>query len=451
MPLSVARLFAGVLLASNLSLLAYGQELSAFPSATSKKGLQVEDVDDAIALGVKHAAFNLSVPSLISETPRDDDILWAHRGTTLRINAHYLASQTRRIKAMTDSGALVYLIVLNISGAHPDAQSALVHPAYDSSSPNGIGAFNTQTDSGARTFMAAMAFLADHFGRVTKPPKTEDDSRQAALEEWPNGRVVGYIIGNEVNSHWWWYNMGEIAIDDFVEQYESTVRLAAQAIHEHAPWARVYLSLEHHWSVRYSPANPLRSFPARDFLTKFAQVARSHGDFDWHIAFHPYPENLFDPEFWKDRQATWSMDTAKITFKNLKVLSDFLERDAMLHEGLPRRIILSEQGFHTPEGKNGEKTQAAAYCYAYRIADELPLVDAFILHRHIDHPKEGGLALGLWRFDERTGKRTSKKLIYDAFQKADSSDWEAAFDFALPIVGLTDWENAGRPPFEEPR
>ena len=36
----------------------------AFPRAASKKGLQVQMVDDAIALGVKHAGLNVDLPSL---------------------------------------------------------------------------------------------------------------------------------------------------------------------------------------------------------------------------------------------------------------------------------------------------------------------------------------------------------------------------------------------------
>ncbi|MEN9020217.1 MAG: hypothetical protein GWQ05_09595 [Verrucomicrobiaceae bacterium] len=51
----------------------------------------------------------------------------------------------------------------------------------------------------------------------------------------------------------------------------------------------------------------------------FAKEAK---DFDWHLAFHPYPENLFEPRFWNDKPATTSADTPRITFKNLEVLTE---------------------------------------------------------------------------------------------------------------------------------
>jgi hypothetical protein len=67
-------------------------------------------------------------------------------------------------------------------------------------------------------------------------------------------------------------------------------------------------------------------------------------------------------------------------------------------------------------------------------------VDAFILHRHVDHPHEGGLRLGLRRFLPGEAEPRPTKLIYECFRRADGLDWEAAFQFALPIIGIDKWE-----------
>jgi hypothetical protein len=140
--------------------------------------------------------------------------------------------------------------------------------------------------------------------------------------------------------------------------------------------------------------------------------------------------------------ATRDLDSAKVTFKNLEVLTSFMRHPDMLYNGEPRSIILSEQGFHTPDGPKGEAIQAAAYCYAYKKIEALEDIDAFILHRHVDHPNEGGLRLGLrYRDDNR-----SKKLIYECFRRADQPDWEEAFRFALPLTGLSNWGDALSPP-----
>ncbi len=169
------------------------------------------------------------------------------------------------------------------------------------------------------------------------------------------GRVVGWIVGNEVNSHWWWSNMGEVTMEQFAEDYLETVRLIHRAVRTQSSSARVYLSLEHHWTIRYAPASPKQGFAARPFLEYFARRAREEGDFDWHLAFHPYPENLFEPQFWKDKSATSHEDSPRVTFRNLRVLTDFMSRDEMRFSDQPRRLIFSEQGFHTPDGPDGER------------------------------------------------------------------------------------------------
>jgi len=37
------------------------------------------------------------------------------------------------------------------------------------------------------------------------------------------------------------------------------------------------------------------------------------------------------------------------------------------------------------------------------------------------------------------GEPHPKKKIYESFRAADTPEWQKAFEFALPIVGLTNW------------
>jgi hypothetical protein len=403
-----------------------------FPEAKSIKGLQVEMLDDAIQLGVKHATFNLNLSQLIAPGGGESTESWERNGETYHFHRDYVQKLDRQVKELSDRDVLVYMILLAYESHDANVNRILLHPDYDATAPNRLGAFNTVTDEGAGWWEAACEFMADRWSRP--------DQRQ--------GRVVGYIVGNEVNSHWWWSNMGRVSMEVFAEQYERTVRLAHDAIRRQAAWPRVYLSLEHHWNIRYPAGDELQSFAARPFLEHFAAVARQQGDFAWHVAFHPYPENLFEPRFWEDESATHSADTARITFRNLGQLTEFLQRPPMQYQGQSRRVILSEQGFHTPAGEDGEAVQAAAYCYAYKIVETLQDsgIDAFILHRHVDHPHEGGLHLGLRRFDPEGDPKRPRKKIYECFQAADTPGWEAAFSFALPIIGHTNWGEAVKQP-----
>jgi hypothetical protein len=394
-----------------------------YPVAASKKGLQVELVDDALVLGVKHAALNFNLCQLIDPKSNTNSPAWESDGRTYHFKRSYVESMDKRVKALSDRGVVVNLIVLTYLSSDTNVNRIMVHPRCVTNAPNRLGNFNTVTEEGRRWFAATMEFCSERWSRPDQK----------------FGRIAGYIMGNEVNSHWWWANMGRVTMEEFADDYLRTVRLAHASVRKESSWARVYLSLEHHWNIRYAAGNEQQSFPGRTFVDYFAARARDGGDFDWHIAFHPYPENLFEPRFWKDKTATTNVfTTPRITFKNIELLPEYLRRDELLYRGQPRRIILSEQGFHTPKGTN-EVLQAAAYCYAYKKIERLDGIDAFILHRHVDNKGEGGLLLGLRSNQPRDGDPHPKKLIYECFRAADTPEWEKAFAFALPVVGLRDW------------
>jgi hypothetical protein len=384
-------------------------------------------VDDALALGVKHAALNVNLGQMVAPGANGDGsehLHWTSAGDEFFFNAAYVQRLDRDIKALSDHGVVVHLIILAYQSGEATINRCMLHPGYDTAAPNRLGAFNTATDEGRRWLTVTMEFIAERWSR----PDQEF------------GRVAGYIMGNEVNSHWWWSNMGRVSMREFADDYLVAVRLAHDAVRRQSSWARVYISLEHHWNIRYPAGDEQQAFPGREFLDYFAARAREGGDFDWHLAFHPYPENLFEPRFWNDKTALPTADTPRITFKNLEVLTAYFQQPELWHDGQPRRIILSEQGFHTPDGADGEAIQAAAYCYAYRQVASQDAIDAFILHRHVDNPHEGGLHLGLRRREPGQGDPHAKKRIYDCFRAADTPDWESAFEFALPIVGLEHWD-----------
>ena len=400
-----------------------------YPAAASKKGLQVENVDDALALGVKHAALNFNLSELIEPPGGTNNPVWELDGREYHFKRPYLEGMDRRIKALSDRGVVVTLVVLAYQSGDPEVNRILIHPGCVTNAPNHLGSFNTVTDEGRRWLTATLEFCAERWSRPDKK----------------HGRVAGYILGNEVNSHWWWANMGRVRLENFADDYLRTVRLAHTAIRKESGWARVYVSLEHHWNIRNGAGDAQQAFPGRAFLDYFARRAREGGDFDWQVAFHPYPENLFEPRFWNDQTATTNvLTTPRITFKNIELLPAYLRRPELLFHGQPRRIILSEQGFHTPKGADGEIIQAAAFCYAYKKVERLDGIDAFILHRHVDNAREGGLLLGLRGNQPKDGEPLPRKKIYDCFRDADTPEWERAFEFALPVIGLRSWNEGGR-------
>jgi hypothetical protein len=403
------------------------QEQTPFPEPPSKKGLQVRMVDDALALGVRHAAVNCNLTALHEFTPEGQDRLpWKFEGNDYFFDARRMASLDAMIKPLSDGGAVVYLILLAYESGEPARDAIALHPGYDrAAKTNRLAAFNTVTADGRRYLKAVIDFLGHRYS----------SSRSE------HGRVWGYIVGNEVNSHWWWYNLGRAAPETVVREYEAAVRLVWSGVRSVSAGARVYLSLEHHWSIRYPAGDEEQAFAGRELLDRFATLAREGGDFDWHLAYHPYPENLGRPEFWNDKSALPSFDTPRITFRNIEFLPAYLARTELQHAGKVRRIILSEQGFHSKDDAGSELVQAAAFAAAWYKIARTEGVDAFIYHRHVDHAAEG-LNLGLWTREEKSVSTPDRrKPIYDVFRAADTPAWEKAFAFALPIIGVETWDS----------
>jgi hypothetical protein len=396
------------------------------PLGSGLKGLQVQMIDDGLSLGIKHAALNVSLTSLIDLDARADSFRWQSGGRTF----FFLRGAVEGIPVLplSRAGVRVYLILL--STVTSDRRlSRIVRPAAAREVPNGITGFNVEDSEGRRYFQASVEFLVDRFSRK--------DERF--------GRVAGYIIGNEVNSHGEWYCIGPATTSQVAAEYLHAVRIAHVAVRRSSADARVYISLEHNWTARNNP-DPLKACPGRDLLDELNRLSKAQGDFaqrdfDWHIAFHPYPENLRDPRTWRDKSPLRRADTPKITFKNIEQLPRYLRRPEMLCQGRPRRVILSEQGFDTPATPDGQAVQAAGFCYAWVKVSRTAGIDAFILHRHVDNAQEGGLNLGLWARQPGTvATPGTKKRIYEVFRAAGTPEWEPAFRFALPIIGIKSWD-----------
>ncbi len=396
-----------------------------YPKVTSKKGLQVQMIDDAIVLGVKHAALNVDLGRMAVLKANPDDIAWLSDGKTFRFSRSYVEHLDSRVQPLSGAKAVVTFILLNYKGPDAEKNAVLLHPKYDNNCPQDLSAFNTSTADGCGWFKASVEFLAARY----------------SADKYPHGRVANYIVGNEVNSHWSWANMGHVDMETFARDYARTVRICNTAVRKFSSTARTFISLEHHWNIRYPPYSETQAFRGKAFIDYFNSIVKESGDFDWNLAFHPYPENLFNPRTWEDKSAKRSFETPRITFKNIDLLTQYFRRAPLLYQRKPRHIILSEQGFHSDGTPEGERVQAAAYCYAYYKVAHLDGIDAFILHRHVDHPHEGGLNLGLWRRSGDSAEPLSKKPIYDVFRLADTPDAEKAFKFALPVIGVTRWKD----------
>ena len=393
-----------------------------------KKGLAcIVDLADCRALGVQHANDNIDIGGLLDWSTPDPPASFIFEGRKVGLHAPAVRGLDARIKGRSDQEIGVVGILLNYVKKPKPGETArpspLVHPRTNPVTvPNGPAAFNTATPEGLFLYRAIVHWIVE---RYTHPDEA-------------HGRLTGLVVGNEVQSHWSWYHLGEMDEAEVVREYGTSLRAAsliAQAIHRDF---RIYLSMDHHWTLRGEQGNPRRAMRGIDFLHTIAEQARREGDYPWHVAFHPYPEKLFEPRFWQDKTAPLRFDAPRITFKNLEVLTAFLGQPTYHFAGQPRHIALTEQGFHCPKTPDGEQAQAAAFALAFKRVNAMPGIESFIYHRHVDHPREGGLHLGLREYTAGPGL-ARKRLIWETFERAGTPEEDAAFRFALPLIGRTDW------------
>ncbi|WP_054861012.1 DUF5722 domain-containing protein [Gracilibacillus sp. JCM 18860] len=399
-----------------------------FPEAESKKGIQVQMTDDAEELGISHAAINVAYDLMLyrSDNHPNNTIEYEFEGETFYFKKDYVLGLDNQIKSMSDNNMIVSLILIMYNtGMNEDTPNEfLIHPDAE---PGGtVYAVNTKNEIGTKYYSAITNFLAERYTR----------------EDEKYGRAVNYIVGNEVGQNKVWNNMGPKLVWDYVDEYARTLRLTNTIVKSHYAHARTYISLDHFWDENI-PADSTWKYDNKKIINLLNEGIKSQGDIPWHIAFHPYPQNLFEPRFWNDDKATDDFNTDVITFKNLQVLSEYMNQEELLYEDNPRRIILSEQGFHSGDNsEEAQKVQAAAYAYAYYKVKFLDEIDSFILHRHTDHAEEGGLKLGLWTTAEgEISTPDEKKYIYDVFKYIDTGKSLEVTEFAKSIIGIENWKD----------
>ena len=423
----------------------YVTDFSALPrgkgtqgAGASKKGITcLLDDADGVALGCAQVNENIDIGGLLDVQSPNPKARFTYEGRTVGLNPAGVALLDKHLKAAHQNGQRVTGILLNNVRAKTPASSPLVHPLTDPARvPIGPSAFNTATEEGIFYYRAIIHWLVERYTR----------------EDAAFGLLSGLVIGNEMQSHWSWYHLGNVDAKVVIREYAAALRIAdlvTRSLHEHFS---IYVSLEHHWLMSASE-DPTKGFSGLEAISGIQRISTEGGNFPWGLAFHPYPQNLFKAEFWNDRSAPLRFDAPRITFHNLEVLPAFLGQSQFLFEGKVRSIALTEQGFHCADEEAGEMLQAGAFAFAWKKVQALPAIESFLYHRHVDHPHEGGLHLGLRAHDGTPNVNGigKKRAIWSVFQSAGTAQEDAAFAFALPIVGRTDWNNLISSEFEPPR
>lgn len=395
----------------------------AFPQAKSKKGLQIKGdmITDAEDLSVKHAAVNILLNDFLlplGQRNRKKGYSMRYQGKNWWFSKKACEGLNTQLKKLKQSKVVVTGILLLQDSS---AAQVLIPPAARESNKAYYG-LNVMNRDGVEQLSALMVFLAKRY----------------TASSGKNGRIANWVLGNEVEYYGTYNYMGRVSFQEYVMHYTRAFRLVSTALQSVYENARLYISLSHCWNVLQPD---MASYGAFSVLKEFEKDIEEEGRIAWNLALHPYPADLTKPAFWLDKVSN-STDTRFVSMKNIGAVTGYLREKY----GSRVRVILSEQGFTSKSaGKTTEFIQAAAFAYAYYISEFDDLIDAFIMHRHVDHQEEvrQGLNLGIWTTAKgKTEYASRQKTIWKVFKYIDTTESENVSAFALKQIGLKSWKNA---------
>jgi len=249
-----------------------------------------------------------------------------------------------------------------------------------------------------------------------------------------NGRVVDFIIHNEVNMNQW-YKVGcgaGVACDQerWIADYAANFNAAYDRVVAVQPDARVMVPFAHHFDTSFD--NPHGSNPIISVKTFLRGVHNRAEGRKWRIAYHPYNHHLSSHENSYD-------DLPRVTFGNIGVLAGWLRQEFPLQPE-SWEIHLTENGVSS-NGQSDEYSQDVAVCNSFINVLGTPGIENYIYHRMHDNNYEAvrGAAFGLRREDG------SPKPVWDTWVNMTGHGAEQTLDCGfenLPYTKLSSSENS---------
>lgn len=392
----------------------------------SKKGLggiiANQYISDLTLLGISSATINVCITQFMHLTPREGDIEHTYGGRTYYMDEGYLRNvlDNPLLEAAKRNIAVAAIILVEPASKCVDLDLGVLleHPDY----LRGVYTMPNMTAlESVNCYAAAFDFLAKRYCSMNNR----------------YGRIAHWIMHNEVDGCVDWTNMGVKPVTVFTDSYLKSMRICYNIVRQYDKHAEVFGSFTHSWTEIANVGWWL--YTSKEMIDLLNVYSRVEGDFQWGLAYHSYSQDLTNPCVWIDSNATFSMDTKFVTFKNLEVLSKWALARENKYKGLIKRSVwLSEAGVNSPTYSVEDfQKQAASLAYAWKKINALEGIDGLQWHAWFDHPDEGA-CLGLRKYMNPTHNGEAKP-VWHVYQKAGTDEEDEYFEQFLPVIGISDW------------
>ncbi|GHU61678.1 hypothetical protein FACS189418_1730 [Clostridia bacterium] len=331
---------------------------------------QVNLVDNVVELGAKQVIFNFTMSRFYSA------------------NANDMKALDDYLKKLSDKDITVTAVILN---DFQNKKPELLPVAFNQA---GVAyyQFNSTTSAG----QIAIAEVANQLSVRYKD------------------KISNWIIGNEINDRSKWNYIGITDVREYSQAYASAFKIFYDRIKAQNPQARVFVPFEMRWNC-IDDVGTNGKYKAQEMLPMINELLSGT---DYGIAWHPYPEERNQLNFsTQNPNAKNDPYTPLINFKNLNILTDYMQRSEMLSpDKKVRHLLLSEFGLSSDYG---EALQAQALTEAFNLAKANPYVEGFFVNKLVDAPEEG-TAYGLMKSNQSTKKQAYQ--IYKGLQASVQKD-----------------------------
>lgn len=376
---------------------------------------------DFASLNIGSATINICITQFMRLNPKIGDIAHQYGGRTYYIDEKYIENtlDTPLLEAAKRNMVVAAIILLEPASKSVDLDfgALLQHPNYI----NGVYSMPNMTSlESVNCYAAALDFLAKRYC-------TADNYY---------GRISHWIMHNEVDGGLEWANMGIKPVKVFTDTYIKSMRMCYNIVRQYDINAEVFASFSHSWTAISNPS----WYSCKEMLDLLNTYSKVEGDFQWGLAYHSYPQDLGNPCTWDDPNATFSMDTQFVTFKNLEVLNKWaLDKDNKYRGEIKRSVWLSEAGVNSRSYSDEDLIkQAAGLAFAWKKIKALEGIDGIQWHNWFDNEAEGA-CLGLRKY-LNSSHNGEAKPVWHAYRKAGTNEEDEYFEQFLPIIGISDWD-----------
>lgn len=395
---------------------------------------------DVDALGLKAVLVGIPVTAVMWETQakamQKGDQVIAHKylGKDYYFSKGYFESVDKDLLEFQKRNIAVFTVICVRPEESKDATAyrnydhdlgmLFQHPDFEE--PAGTNGYysmiNLDEPKSVNYWAAALDFLASRYSDGT------------------HGRIHRYVLHNEIDDPSNWNNIGYKPLAYYVDYFAKSIRIGHNIIRQYNPHAQILVPVTQSWTREVITAGVRAEYAVKKIFDLLTQFSAKEGDFYWGMGYHSYPQN-FNSRTWEDTEATWSMNTRLITFKNLEVLDKWSRIPANMYKGVKSRDIwLTENGGSSRSHTAQElKEQAACAAYALKKVEQLPGIQTVIWHALQDSAVEGNLNLGLHYAKDYANDPWGRKPSWYVYQAYGTANESAVLDQYLSVIGVSKW------------